>query len=212
MFTIRSWVGIRQVVRFGDGFATLLPHPRGNGFKMLMRNPFVPPSLPVLRQAPPDGPSWIHELKFDGFRVQLHKRGREAVIYSRNGHDLTSRYPGIQQMLLSGLPQPFPGAGAASRTRSNSATPFLMRGTQVTCAAERAWATPGSYLDGRLPLIVVGAWPPLPRSTGPMTRPHPTDERFRMALRDTEYDGRLGRVEGTIVHRGKLFPTINVNK
>ena len=68
---------------------------------MLMRNPFVPPSLPVLRQAPPDGPSWIHELKFDGFRVQLHKRGREAVIYSRNGHDFTSRYPGIQQMLLA---------------------------------------------------------------------------------------------------------------
>lgn len=68
---------------------------------MLMRNPFVSPSLPVLRTTLPAGELWSHELKFDGFRVQLHKRGREAVIYSRNGHDLTSRYPLIHQMLLN---------------------------------------------------------------------------------------------------------------
>jgi bifunctional non-homologous end joining protein LigD len=68
---------------------------------MLKRNPFVPPSAPVLRSEPPTGPEWIHEVKFDGFRVQLHKDGDDATIYSRNGHDLTRRYPDLRDALIS---------------------------------------------------------------------------------------------------------------
>jgi bifunctional non-homologous end joining protein LigD len=37
----------------------------------------------------------MHEVKFDGFRTQLHKAGADAKIYSKNGHDFTSRYPAI---------------------------------------------------------------------------------------------------------------------
>ena len=31
---------------------------------------FIPPSLATLRAQPPDGPGWIHEVKFDGYRIQ----------------------------------------------------------------------------------------------------------------------------------------------
>ena len=68
---------------------------------MLKRNPFITPAAPVLRTAPPTGPDWIHEVKFDGFRVQLHKDGDEVTVYSRNGNDVTRRYPDIRDALQS---------------------------------------------------------------------------------------------------------------
>ena len=42
---------------------------------------------------------WVHEVKFDGYRVQVHKVGSRVIIYSRNGHDFTERFPSIAQLL-----------------------------------------------------------------------------------------------------------------
>ena len=44
---------------------------------MIKRNPFIIPSAPVLKRQPPTGPQWLHEVKFDGWRAQLHKAGDE---------------------------------------------------------------------------------------------------------------------------------------
>jgi bifunctional non-homologous end joining protein LigD len=63
---------------------------------MLKRNAFIVPSAPVLRREPPTGERWIHEVKFDGWRVQLHKHGDHVDIFSRKGNDLTSRFPYIR--------------------------------------------------------------------------------------------------------------------
>jgi bifunctional non-homologous end joining protein LigD len=41
----------------------------------------------------------VHEVKFDGYRVQAHKVGSRVVMYSRNGHDFTDRFPSIVQLL-----------------------------------------------------------------------------------------------------------------
>ena len=41
----------------------------------------------------------MHEVKFDGYRVQLHKAGKDVVIFSRNGADFTSRWPAIAYAL-----------------------------------------------------------------------------------------------------------------
>src|SRR5262249_41783987 len=38
----------------------------------------------------PVGDGWLHEVKFDGYRVQAHKVGSRVVIYSRNGMTLPS--------------------------------------------------------------------------------------------------------------------------
>ena len=47
----------------------------------------------------PAGDAWLHEVKFDGYRVQAHKVGSQVVIHSRNGHDFTERFPPIAQLL-----------------------------------------------------------------------------------------------------------------
>ena len=65
--------------------------------------PFIPPALPRLKASPPSGEDWLYELKFDGYRVQLHKAGLSSVIYGRNGGDLTRRFPAIAAAVL-GLP------------------------------------------------------------------------------------------------------------
>ncbi len=41
----------------------------------------------------------MHEVKFDGYRVQLHKAGKDVMIFSRNGADFTSRWPAIAYAL-----------------------------------------------------------------------------------------------------------------
>src|SRR5262245_62083826 len=68
-----------------------------------MPRTFILPAIPVLRQRPPKGPDWLHEVKFDGYRVQLHKDRGQVVIYSRNGSDFTRRYEAIAQA-VSRLP------------------------------------------------------------------------------------------------------------
>jgi bifunctional non-homologous end joining protein LigD len=47
------------------------------------------------------GPHWIHEVKFDGWRVQLHKVGNNAAVLSRNNRDLTRRFRSVRERLLA---------------------------------------------------------------------------------------------------------------
>ena len=60
---------------------------------------FIQPCSPIRAKEVPAGDAWLHEVKFDGYRVQAHKVGSQVVIYSRNGHDFTERFPPIAQLL-----------------------------------------------------------------------------------------------------------------
>src|SRR5215467_14491814 len=60
---------------------------------------FIQPCSPIRAKAVPAGDGWVHEVKFGGYRVQAHKVGSRVVVYSRNGHDFTERFPSIAQML-----------------------------------------------------------------------------------------------------------------
>jgi bifunctional non-homologous end joining protein LigD len=42
---------------------------------------------------PPSGPDWIHEIKHDGYRLQVRREGDRVRLYTRRGADWTSRYP-----------------------------------------------------------------------------------------------------------------------
>ena len=53
---------------------------------------FLPPCQPKFCPEPPRGAQWQHEVKFDGYRVQLHK---PAMIYSKNGSDFSKRFKPI---------------------------------------------------------------------------------------------------------------------
>jgi ATP-dependent DNA ligase len=37
--------------------------------------------------APPRVEGWLHEIKFDGWRIQLHKHGGTAAAFTKDGHD-----------------------------------------------------------------------------------------------------------------------------
>ncbi len=65
---------------------------------MLHKIPFIIPSAPVLKRAPPTGPQWLHEVSFDGWHAQLHKAGDEATIFVR-GSDYSGRLADIRESL-----------------------------------------------------------------------------------------------------------------
>src|ERR1700689_5482158 len=53
---------------------------------------FIKPQLATLKAIAPKGEQWLHEIKFDGYRVQVHlNRGRKKV-YTGNGLDWTKRF------------------------------------------------------------------------------------------------------------------------
>ena len=56
---------------------------------------FIPPCRPTVVTTPPIGPGWAHELKHDGYRLQIHVRDGRVRLYTRNGADWTKRYPRI---------------------------------------------------------------------------------------------------------------------
>src|SRR5438105_10670618 len=60
---------------------------------------FVPPCLPSGSKTPPSGKEWLHEIKWDGFRVIARKAGKRVRLYSRPGNDLTHRFPLIVEAL-----------------------------------------------------------------------------------------------------------------
>ena len=64
------------------------------------RMPFIEPSAPVLGREPPLGREWIHEVKHDGWRSQLHKAGDDVVIYSKTGADFTKRFRSVADAVL----------------------------------------------------------------------------------------------------------------
>jgi bifunctional non-homologous end joining protein LigD len=53
---------------------------------------FIPPALATKIDKPPTGERWIHEIKFDGYRVQLHMANDDIKVFTRNGNDWTKRF------------------------------------------------------------------------------------------------------------------------
>src|SRR5262249_42044228 len=56
---------------------------------------FVAPQLAKLTDVPPSGASWVHEIKFDGYRMQMRVEGGRARLLTRKGLDWTERFPEI---------------------------------------------------------------------------------------------------------------------
>ena len=58
---------------------------------------FIHPCQPIVAKQPPTGPGWAHELKHDGYRLQIHVRDGRVRLYTMNGADWSKRYPLIIQ-------------------------------------------------------------------------------------------------------------------
>jgi bifunctional non-homologous end joining protein LigD len=53
---------------------------------------FVPPALATKVEKVPSDERWIHEIKFDGYRVQLHVVNDDIRVFTRRGNDWTKRF------------------------------------------------------------------------------------------------------------------------
>jgi bifunctional non-homologous end joining protein LigD len=60
-------------------------------------NGFFPPQLARLRETPPQGDGWVHEVKWDGYRILTGIAGGEVLLWSRNALPWNERAPEIVQ-------------------------------------------------------------------------------------------------------------------
>lgn len=60
---------------------------------------FVPPQLAFLVDTPPDSEEWIHEIKFDGYRLQPHIKNKTVKLFTRGAHDWSLDFPTLTEAL-----------------------------------------------------------------------------------------------------------------
>ena len=65
--------------------------------------PWIKPQLAKLVEKAPDGSEWLHEIKFDGYRMHARLDAGRAQILTRRGNDWTEKYPAIAKA-IAGLP------------------------------------------------------------------------------------------------------------
>lgn len=65
---------------------------------------FVPPCLASLGNRPPQGEGWVHEVKFDGYRVQAILSGGQVRLLTRTGLDWTAKFGADLARAFEGLP------------------------------------------------------------------------------------------------------------
>lgn len=53
---------------------------------------FIAPALATAIGSVPNGEHWIHEIKFDGYRVQVHLANAAVKVFTRRGNDWTTRF------------------------------------------------------------------------------------------------------------------------
>ena len=63
--------------------------------------PDLRPTLATLTDKPFDDPTWVFETKWDGFRAIAVAAPGHATLYSRNGNDISRKYPSICSALAA---------------------------------------------------------------------------------------------------------------
>ncbi|RXG84043.1 hypothetical protein EAS62_39970 [Bradyrhizobium zhanjiangense] len=56
---------------------------------------FISPQLAIPKMKPPSGARWIHEIKYDGYRIQLRIDGDDRRALTRKGLDWTNKFSTI---------------------------------------------------------------------------------------------------------------------
>jgi bifunctional non-homologous end joining protein LigD len=95
-----EWVKGRRIKEAGEEGPKRKPRASGAPKGPALKAPkFVDPQLASLVEAPPDGKDWLHEIKFDGYRVEAAIGEGKATIYTRKGLDWTDKFRSIVQPL-----------------------------------------------------------------------------------------------------------------
>jgi hypothetical protein len=100
---------------------------------------FIAPCDPTLRERAPQGPDWLHEIKIDGYRAQLHIHDGRVRVFSRSGYDWPQQFAQIAR------------AAEALSTRDGSRTLIVAELATSSSAGSRpvAWRkiTSGTIKD-----------------------------------------------------------------
>src|SRR5260370_20305831 len=62
---------------------------------------WIRPQLTQLVDQAPDGPEWLHEIKFDGYRIHARLDRATVRLLTRTGLDWTHKYPAIAAAIAS---------------------------------------------------------------------------------------------------------------
>lgn len=65
---------------------------------------FLPPTLATLAATPPAGDRWLHEIKFDGYRLQARIEAGRVKLLTRSGLDWTKKFGKAVVSALAALP------------------------------------------------------------------------------------------------------------
>lgn len=65
---------------------------------------FIKPALATLKNNAPEGTRWLHEIKFDGYRIQARVEKGEVVLLTRSGLDWTEKFGGAIREAFTRLP------------------------------------------------------------------------------------------------------------
>jgi bifunctional non-homologous end joining protein LigD len=77
------------------------PAPHRDAIRVAKLPAFVEPQLAKLVDRPPEGPGWAHEVKLDGYRVQVRVSDGACIIRTRTGLDWTDRFAAIAEDALA---------------------------------------------------------------------------------------------------------------
>jgi len=62
---------------------------------------FVLPCQPALAGKPPSGPGWLHEIKWDGYRVIARKDGEQVRLWARTTSDYSKAFTRIRDAVAA---------------------------------------------------------------------------------------------------------------
>ncbi|MBX3342603.1 MAG: DNA ligase D [Nitrospira sp.] len=69
------------------------------GARKAAQEEWIVPQLATLVTAAPEGEDWVHELKYDGYRILCRLKDGQVRLLTRNGHDWTAKLPHIAATL-----------------------------------------------------------------------------------------------------------------
>src|SRR5713101_2507864 len=107
---------------------------------------FIEPALATSVDKVPSGASWIHEIKFDGYRVQVHLRDAAVKVFTRRGNDWTNRFKkiasdawhvnaGSAMLRTNGTADFWPRLRPTRARRGFSITPPTIRRVSSSCTS-----------------------------------------------------------------------------
>jgi len=85
---------------------------------------FTSPQLALLVDAVPAGDQWVHEQKFDGYRIETVRSRAGVHLYTRRGNDWTDTFPTIGEAVAKLAAKRFVLDGEVAVVRADGVTDF----------------------------------------------------------------------------------------